>query len=376
VKKLLIALVLIPAGGAAILFAAAFPDAILAGDAEAYRERMAELFSGNVPYVDFDFEHLPGSIVPMAAAWLLGGHAGLQEFALGLAGVSVLLIVGTGALLVDLEDTIGDRLALRWTGAVVPLMPFLLFRNDSWSVLLIVFAFWLAVRGAIGYSATASAWLGVVSKLWPGAWGAVEWWRGRRARALVTATLVVAALLLLRSGPILRIQRPVGVHTETLAGSVLALVRISLGQPLGLEQTSALYIEAPWWAHLINVTPALVLVCLCLPILRRPFTWAGAWLLSGLLIGLLMVASPLFSTQYMAWITPFAATERRPWLLLVGLNVLSLILITTWTDGLAGEGQWFLLVLLRNLGLLVLLGLITRALWKRSDVQRLTLTAE
>ena len=343
---------------ASVLLAAALPESILAGDAEAYRERMAHMFSGLLPYFEFNFEHLPGAIVPMATAWLLGGNESLQVFAFALAAVSTLLIVVTGVLLVDLEQQLGGGLAIRWAVALVPLLPFLLFRNDSLPVLLVVLAFWLAIRSDDGWRGTVVAWIAVATKLWPGAWTVLEWWRGRRLRALITLFLSVAALLVLRTRAVLAIQRPIGVHTETLAGSVLGLFRSLRGLPVEVHQTSSLYIEAEWWAHLFNALPAAGVAIASLTILRRRFLWADAWLLFGALTGSLILASPLFSTQYMAWITPFASSRRRSWALLVVANLLSLVIILTWHEGLSGAGSWFFLVLIRNLVLLVLLTLM------------------
>ncbi len=54
---------------AAVYFAAAFPDAVLAGDARDYRGLMVEVFSGRLPYLDLPFPHLPLMLVPMAVAW-------------------------------------------------------------------------------------------------------------------------------------------------------------------------------------------------------------------------------------------------------------------------------------------------------------------
>jgi hypothetical protein len=347
--KIKVVSLLVVAAAASALLAAVLPDSILAGDAEPYRERMSELFSGKVPYLDFDFEHLPGAIVPMAVAWLVGGSKSLQIFALALAAVSILLISITAALLVDLDREFRTGSAIRWAVATVPLLPFLLFRNDSFVVLLAVAAFWLSARQRRSRQGTVLAWLGIASKLFPGSWAAIEWWRGKKARAAVAVALSIAALWLLRTPAVLAIQRPVGVHTETLAGSVLGFARFLSGAPLRLHRTSALYIEAEWWVHLLNTIPALVLAAASLATLRRTFRWLDAWLLFGLLTGSLMLASPLFSTQYMAWIAPFASWKRLPWLLLVTANGASLALILNWSKGLQGVGWWFALAIGRNL---------------------------
>jgi hypothetical protein len=334
---------------AAALLAAAVPETILAGDVEAYRERMKEMFAGRIPYFEFDFEHLPGAIIPMTAAWLLGGSQSLQAFALAFATFATITIAVTGILLVDLENELGTGLTVRWAASLVPLLPFLIFRNDSLPVLLVVMAFWAATRPQSGGGrGILPVWFGIATKLWPGSWAVIEWWRGRRALAIVTTALTIGALLALRTRPVLDIQRPIGVHTETLAGSILATVRHARGLPLHLHQTSALYIDAAWWAHLINVIPAVVLVVLALSILRRAFAWSQAWELFGVLTGCLMLASPLFSTQYMAWMTPFASTRRWPWFILILANALSLALIATWNAGLDGTAWWFWVALARN----------------------------
>ena len=362
-----VVLAVIVASVASVLLAAVLPQTILAGDAEAYRDRMADMFSGRLPYLEFNFEHLPGAILPMSIAWLLGGSQSLQAFALALAGFSALLISITGVLLVDLEDKFGTGLAIRWVGALVPLLPFLLFRNDSLSVLFAVGAFWAATRShERGSAGIIPAWLGIASKLWPGSWAAIEWWRGRRTWALATAILTLGGLVLLRTAPVLAIQRPVGVHTETLAGSLLGAVRHVNGLPLQLRQTSALYIEAEWWAHLINVVPAIALAIAALSIFQRRFSWPHAWVLFGVLTGCLMLASPLFSTQYMAWISPFASTRRRSWAILLLTNVLSFALIVTWNRGLEGTGWWFWLGVGRNLLFLTLLSYLIVGLLRSS----------
>jgi hypothetical protein len=324
---------------------------------------MQALFSGRLPYFDFDYEHLPGAIAQMALAWLLGGSKSLQTFALAFAGLSFLLIAVTGVVLLRLEDRLGPGLAVRWATALVPLLPFLLFRNDNLPVLFAASAFWLALRPGPQTGGTGSAWLGIMCKAWPGVWAAIDWWRGRRTRAVLTVLLTVAMLALLRTPPVLDIQRPVGVHTETLAGSFLGVFRFVRGLPLQLEQTSALYINAAWWAHLINVAPAIAIGVSALAILRKSISWPFGWLLFGALSGTLILASPLFSTQYMAWVTPFAAAaRRRTWLLLVVVNVVSLALIGTWQYGLRAEGWWFCLVLGRNLLFVLLLAWIVREL--------------
>jgi hypothetical protein len=339
--------VVVLAAIAAVLLAAALPDSILAGDAEPYRERMVALFSGRVPYLDFPFEHLPGAVVPLALAWLLGGFIDLQRYVLALSFVSTGLLIATGLVLRRLEKHIGKGLTVRWLILVVPLLPFLLFRNDNWPVLLVVAAFALAVEGR----KAAASWLislGIISKFWPVAWAALEWWQGRRRWAIGLVALGVGSLALLRTDPVMAVQRPVGLHTETLAGSLFGFVRAVTGAPSGVVQTSAAYIDVPGWAVIINLAVGVWLAAIALSKMRLPFNWTRAWLLMGLWTGVMMVSSPLLSTQYVAWLGPFAATGKRPWILALLVNVVSLILIATWSDLFEGKVWWWALLLVRN----------------------------
>jgi hypothetical protein len=160
---------------------------------------------------------------------------------------------------------------------------------------------------------------------------------------------------LLRTEAVTRIQRPVGIHTETLAGSLLAVVRSLQGRPLGLQQTSALYIEAAPWVTLANAVPGLMIAVLVLSGLRRPFSWPHAWTSFGLLVGAIVLASPLFSTQYLAWLAPFFAA-RATWLRAAFvINAASLGIILAFDAALRGEMWWFVGVVVRNLALLALL---------------------
>jgi hypothetical protein len=342
---------------AGVLIAASLPDSILPGDAEPYRERMAELFSGRVPYLEFDFEHLPGAIVPMAAAWVLGGSASLQFYVLALAAVSLICLLATGAVLQRLESHLDAGVAWRWGVAVLPLLPFLLFRNDSWPVLLVAIAFLLGVRGSD--KDWLAAVLGALSKFWPATWALIDWWRGRRVRALIVSGLGVAMLALLRTDAVIRIQRPIGIHSETLGGSVLGLLRSLQGQPLGLEQTSALYIEASPWVMVANALPGLVIAVLVLTGLRRPFSWPHAWTSFGLLAGGIVLASPLFSTQYLAWLAPFFAVRATWGRTAFAINAASLGIILGFDAALRGEAWWFVGVVVRNVALLALLCYVT-----------------
>ncbi|HEX5671873.1 MAG TPA: hypothetical protein VFY46_04030, partial [Acidimicrobiia bacterium] len=241
----------------------------------------------------------------------------------------------------------------------IPLLPFLLFRNDSWSILLAMLGMWLAI-GSRNVGSTAVWGLGILSKLWPAVWAVPQWWGGRKRTAVVLGLIALAGLLITASPAVQSIQDPQGLHTETLMGSVFGVARSISGSDLGLTNTAAVYIEAPGWALIINLVVGLGLGASSLRRLREPFTWEGSLLLGGALVGAGLIASPFFSTQYVAWIVPFVAVRRRlipPALLMSGA---SLVLIVYWFRLFEGEAWWWSLLVARNLLLVVVTaGLIT-----------------
>lgn len=347
-NKLRVVVVLVVACVSAVLFAAAFPEAVLAGDALNYRDRMVELFSGKVPYYQFPFEHLPVMIVPMAVAWLLGGSIDPRTYAFALAGVSTLVVIATGLVVRRTEESLGfDGLTVRWVILTIPLLPFLLFRNDSFVVFLALLGILLASLGKTLHSAWVLC-LAIFAKGWPGLWAPTEWKRGNKR---VAATLLVASagsLAIVLSPALQAAQDRRGLHTETLGGSLVGLWRSVQGSDLRLELSTAVYIDAPFWLIACNVLVGGLIAFSAIQVSPRPFVWAGRWALMGAMTLALIVASPLFSTQYVAWVAPFAAIDRRATTLMLPVNAIGLILLTAW-DGLAdGSIWWWSLLVVRN----------------------------
>jgi len=344
-----LAVLTLVAATASVLFAAAFPDAILAGDADAYRDRMERLFSGAVPYLDYPFEHLPVMILPMSLAWLLGGFVDLRSYVFAFAGVSTFWVLLTGWALRGVEQRIGPSgLTVRWLLLTVPLLPFLLFRNDSFAVLLVVTGFLMLLRGN-EVAGSVSFLAGVFAKLWPGAWAPIEWWRGHRARAALLAVGGIVALSLMLSPGVQTIQDPQGLHTETLAGSMVGLIRSWQGVDLRLTSTAAVYIDAPRLGLILDLGLGLLIGAVTLARFRRQFEWRSAWMTLGALTAAVLMASPFFSTQYVSWVTPFAAAESGAAKAMLLVNLTSLFLITTWFDLFDGSLRWWSLLVARNL---------------------------
>ena len=348
-SRLKVTLVLLVASAAAVYFAAAFPDAVLAGDARDYRGLMAEVFSGRLPYLDLPFPHLPVMLVPMTVAWLIGGSRDLQSYAFALAAVSTAIIVATGLVLRQIEVRLDMRdLTLRWLLLTVPVLPFLLFRNDSWVVFLAVGGILLAAHG----KKLASVLLlgaGCLAKGWPGLWAPIEWKRGNRWVAATLGGFVLLSFAILLSPSLQSAQDARGAHTETVAGSVTGLARSISGSALQLERSSAVYINGPGWLLAVDVALGGLIGLASLRGLQGSFEWTRSWRVMGALTAALIVASPYFSTQYVAWLSPFAAIDRRATAVMLSVNTISLILLTTWHEMFNGAVWWWAILVFRNL---------------------------
>lgn len=351
-----VTVLLLIACAAGIYFAAAFPEAVLAGDALDYRGLMVQMFSGKVPYLEMAYPHLPVMLVPMAAAWLIGGSENLQAYAFALAAVSTAIVVATGLVLRKIEAGFGIAdLTLRWLLLVVPLLPFLLFRNDSWVVFLAVAGILLASQGRKLASVLVLG-AGSLAKGWPGLWAPFEWKRGSRWAALSIAAFTLASFAILVSPPLQAAQDSRGTHTETVGGSFTGLARSANGDDLLLERSAAVYIRGPWWLLAANIAIGGLIAASALRGLRSSFEWGRAWRLMGALTAALIIASPFFSTQYVAWLSPFAAVDRRATSLMLPVNTASLVLLISWHEMFEGKVWWWGLLVVRNV-LFVLVGL-------------------
>jgi hypothetical protein len=354
-SRVKVTVLLVVASAVGVYFAAAFSDAVLAGDALNYRDLMAEIFSGKIPYVDLPFPHLPLMLVPMTVAWLIGGSQDLQAYAFALAGVSTVIVVATGLVIRRIESGIAiEDLTVRWILLTVPLLPFLLFRNDAWVVFLALAGILLAMNGKKVASILVLG-AGCLAKGWPGLWGVVEWKRGNRWVAVAIGAFTLATFAVLLSPPLQAAQDSRGTHTETLAGSVTGLVRSIDGSDLRLERSSAVYIDGPGWLLAVNVAGGGLIGLAAWRGLRSPFDWTRSWRLMGGLTAALIIVSPFFSTQYVAWLTPFAAVDRRATVMMLPVNTFSLILLTSWHEMFEGTVWWWALLVLRNL-LFILVG--------------------
>ena len=340
---------------AAVMIAASLPETILAGDAVNYRERMISLFAGQMPYRDFAFEHQPLMVVPMAVAWMAGGFSSQPAYVFATAAVSFLCLAGVTGILVWSEHELDiEGWTARWLLVLVPLLPFLLFRNDAFSILLALAAVALAMKEMESGSLVAAV-AATLSKIWPVVLAPLMWWRHRRLHAGILVVAGAVGLAINFSPSVQVIQRPQGVQTETVVGSLLGLFRSLRGVDLEIIRTATAYIKAPDWSMGVNVAIGGILAVMALGAMRQSFGWRKGWTLLGALTVAGVLASPFFSTQYVSWFAPFAAIRRHTMWQMLGISVLSLVIILGWFSLFEGAAWWWTVLVARN-ALVIVLG--------------------
>jgi hypothetical protein len=339
---------------AAVLIAAALPDSILAGDTENFRDRMELLFDGRVPYFEFDFEHQPVMLIPLALPWLLGGDSSLPAYVIAFAALTFLYLAGILVILERAARRLGDPvLGVRWLALMIPMLPLALFRNDAFSVLLTLGAILWAMAGREGASLLTAV-AGVLTKVWTAALLPINWWRGKRRASVLLGVAAVSALVINFSPPVQAIQESAGLHTETLSGSVIGFARLLQGLDLGLSRGATAYIAAPRFALLVNIACGGAVVLVARKATRHKFDWYRAWMVLGALTASLIVASPFLSPQYLIWLFPFLAI-RRGWTMAGSLlGMVTMAMALGWFEQFQGTFWWWGAAVVRNVGLVSL----------------------
>ena len=245
------------------------------GDPRAYAESMDLMFGGEVPYIDFGYEHLPLAIVPMGLATVISAATGIP-FTYPFMLLMLAMVFATGVLVVriagdlDLASLDGGDIGLRFVVMVAPMLLIIPFRIDALSVLLAVAALFFAIREREGASFAAAVG-GVLAKGWPVVLTATDWWRGKRTRAavLVGFTTVIGVALLMTPG--FRAGREfVGVHEETLSGTLVIVWRLLGGNEAQIvDAAGALYVVTGPWAVAFNLAVGGAIGLRALMVFRR-----------------------------------------------------------------------------------------------------------
>ncbi len=344
---LLIALVL---GGIAAMTGATSP---LLGDPRTYEESMAKLFAGQIPYVDFPFEHLPLSVLPMALVYVLSQATGLPYAAI-LALLSLAILFATGEIVVRIAAQMSvSGAGRRWVWLVGPILPLVIFRVDGLSVLLASSAVLLAIQQR-EFQSFASTIGGILARGWPVVGAASDWWRRKPARAIALAVGSALMGLSLLATPGFRSGREfVGIHQETIIGAIIATGRGIAGMDLGLVTAAgAVYVEVGQWALVVTFLVGIAMSALALLALRRRFSWPGSLSLTAALVFAIVLGSPLLSAQFVLWPMPFVAIvgSRYTRITLSVAGGMSMLLVGYW---MPGSTFWHSFVVTRNVVLIV-----------------------
>lgn len=328
------------------------------GDPAIYRERMALLFDGAIPYYDFDFEHFPLAGIPMALAWIAGGFLGPDVFTIIFGFLMAACLLMTAELVFRLETVTGTSgVTERWIAVAAPLVPIVLFRSDPFPTVLAVAALYTA---AVGQERRSLWWElgGTFAKGWPALLAISDWIRGRRVKALIVfcAAIGLVGTLILSPG-FTQSRTFSGLHSESVVGAALIGFRTITGQPLQLlYEAGATYVEVPFWGWILNLNVGLCVALVVFARFRRFARFVDVPRFMAASILALLLISPLLSPQFLIWVTPFIVffRSRKVFGLAVAVTGLTLLYMTGWNSDFLGNPWWVYVLNLRNIALVAL----------------------
>ncbi|MFV1971523.1 MAG: hypothetical protein ACC683_11055 [Acidimicrobiia bacterium] len=322
----------------------------IASDPPQYADISASILDGAIPYLDLPVEHLPGSLVPMVAVGFVSRVTGLNfetlwPFVMGLAFVATVAVT-------DSFPTRGHG-GRRFLLLSLPLLPLVLFRVEPWLMLWVAASLSFAFRSAWGSHSAATA-VAAVTKGWPLLLFAVPFRLGRRQLAATAGVLTILAIASIAILPGFREGRAFeGIHTETIVGNLVLVYRGAIASDLRLVGTAgAAYVSVGRWAVALNVLIGLPFLAIAMREVLRRDTVIELVRPIGLGVMGIILASPLFSPQFLFWLVPFVLflmASRQRVFALVAVATLSTIVL--WNPAVPG---WNLLVLARNTMLVLL----------------------
>lgn len=320
----------------------------LIDDPRSYQALISEIRTEGLPYVEVAVEHLPVALAPMFTASVLDAVLPLG-YTLWFVLLMTTCIVGVAIAFDRMEAGKGMVVVV----LISPMLPLILFRVEPWVLVLAAFGAFAAIAGRWSPSVIATS-LATMAKAWPGFLFAFPWRGGRRAGA-VAGLLVTAALLIpIILSPGFRSARSfTGIHTETLVGSAALLVRHLIGvDPGTIEHAGAAYVSTGSWAVVVNAMVGLPFIAIGVVLLLRASAGRRLFVPLGICVVGILLASPLFSAQFVSWlaISLVFAARRRQWFY-GGLGALTVSTVAVWAPR---NAVWAGAVLGRNVALVVL----------------------
>ena len=361
-------------------------DVLVAGsDLRVYLGYADRLVSGSIPYLGFHLEYPPLALVAMTAprlAWPFGSPD-LQAYAWLFTISQGLVAVLGGWLVARVSPRPIEALAV-WALLVLAACVSMAWRYDLWPAVLVlgaVVAVELGHPGAAGLALGA----GIMTKLFPVvlvpilAARSIALRDGRGLARLLIGTLAVVGVVMAVSiwfagGDALEwvaYQADRGLQVESTGAGFLMLLHATVGLPLSIENAFAsLQVRSAGADALAAAAPfvELLLVAgvsvLALVRFRRDVARSGSVPLASLaaagvaVLASLLVASKVFSVQYVVWFLPLVPllAGRQRWLAVAIAGLSTLLYPLNYTSLWQLDPAITLLLNVRNGLLVVLLG--------------------
>lgn len=332
----------------------------IAGDPTLYGRIAESILNGGVPYVDVTVEHLPVLLVPI----LLVGLA-TRVMTSSYAALWPLVTMGVVVFTVHVAGRVrlGTDYQRRFAIVVLPMLPLIIYRLEIYVVLLAVVAIVAFSEQRFG-TGTVWAFVGVLAKGWPITLVGVPFRNGYRlaAAAAVAGSVLILGVVSLLPG-FQQGRSFEGIHTETIVGNAILVYRHLTGGDLGLVGVAgATYVTAPIAAVALNAFIALPILLIAIKYSFRTRNVTTLVTIAGLGTAGVIALSPLFSAQFMFWLTPFVVLlARRLRLTYLVAAALSTAVAAFWNPF---EAWWSIEVLLRNIAFVTLV-----VLWIRETVK-------
>jgi hypothetical protein len=322
----------------------------IAGDPGLYNLIATAILEGGIPYLDVPIEHLPGALLPMLFTKGLAVVAGL-EFETLWPVIMGMVFIATIAVAEGIPSLRNP--GRRYLVMSLPLLPLILFRVEPWLMLWVVASVVLAFRRIWPAQALTTIVASLV-KGWPILLFALPYRLSKRPLALLAGFATLIALLAIAVLPGFREGRAFdGIHTETVIGSIVLVFRGLTGTDLGLIGTAgATYVDVPLAATLLNALIGVPFLVVSVIGVFRTDEPAQLMRALGLAVIGIILASPLFSAQFLYWLVPFVIllVAKRQGLYFLA-SCITLVTVILWAPF---STSWSIMVLVRNILLVVL----------------------
>jgi hypothetical protein len=338
----------------------------IAGDPPIYDTLATEILDGKIPYVDTTVEHLPGALMLMVLIKGLSQITNVSFLALWPLAMAILFVAST--VIVDRIPTSFDS-GRRFLLLSLPLLPLVLFRIEPWLMVWVVASIGFAFRSAWRNSSLTAVAASLI-KGWPIVLFALPLRSGQRRLAFWAGLGTVLALAFISVLPGFREGRVFeGIHTETAIGSLVLVGRGLAGaHPQLVGAAGAFYVAVGAWVPILNTLVGLPFILLGIRALKYRSKSAPLTRAIGLIVLGIILASPLFSAQFVFWLVPFAIfLGLRHRIIYLAASAMTLATAIWWDPS---ELLWSVLVSARNgllIGLAVFWALSLRGVTDKQD---------